>query len=61
MFVLVMPITWVLCTYVMFTTPSSLPPGTEENKETRELLGVMVQYTVKIRCVVSFGRLVLTQ
>jgi beta-arrestin len=32
-----------------------LPEGMEENKETREQLGIMVQYTVKIRCVVSFG------
>lgn len=32
-----------------------LPPGTEESREMREKMGVMVHYNVKIRCVVSFG------
>ena len=33
----------------------SLPPGTEESREIRERMGIMVHYNVKIRCVVSFG------
>ena len=42
-----------LCHY--FT---SLPVGMEEIKEVRENLGVMVHYSVKVRCIVSFGRYV---
>ena len=35
---------------------SSLPEGVEETRETREKMGIMVHYTVKVRCVISFGK-----
>ena len=44
---------------VLLTEPlpflCSLPLGSEETREVRERMGIMVHYNVKIRCVVSFG------
>ncbi|CAI8051174.1 Beta-arrestin-2 [Geodia barretti] len=33
-----------------------LPEGVVETRETREKMGIMVHYNVKVRCVVSFGK-----
>jgi beta-arrestin len=32
-----------------------LPPDVEETKEVRENLGIVVHYSVKVRCIVAFG------
>lgn len=44
--------------FIVYAHFFSLPVGMEEIKEVRENLGVMVHYSVKVRCIVSFGRCV---
>ena len=44
--------------FIVYPHFLSLPVGMEEIKEVRENLGVMVHYSVKVRCIVSFGRCV---
>ena len=43
-------------TQLSLSLSHSLPEGVEETRETREKMGIMVHYNVKVRCVVSFGK-----